>query len=71
MVIKVYFLDTSSHFEHEPRFLSNAVVQNQFIPRKRNSKVNHVVFTAVLFLTRTGALISENIIDSITSDFVL
>lgn len=60
---------TSSHVEHEHKFLSKIVLQNHFIPGKRNSKVNHVFFGAGLFSTGSGALIPEDIIYWMTSDF--
>lgn len=69
MVIKI-ILDTSSHFEHEPKFLPNIVLQNSFIQeeKKRNSKVNHVISRGALFSTGPGASVPENFIDWIMSD---
>lgn len=62
---------TSSHDEHEHKFLSKIVLQNHFIPRKRNSKVTtyFFFFGAGLFSTRSGTLIPEDIIYWMTSDF--
>lgn len=60
---------TSSHVEHEHKFLSKIVLVNHFIPGKRNSKVNYVFFGTGLFSAGSGALIPEDIIYWMTSDF--